>query len=1164
MRTSLAALLCSIAASAHATSLGGVTGRSGKTAGVSCSGCHNPQATPATATTARLLQGGVAVTGPVNVTAGTRATFTLEVSGGPGAFAGTNIASDVGTLSPITSTLLQRAVGGAMELTHGDKLAFSGGKASWNFAWTAPATAGTAKVFIAVQSVNGDLNTSGDQQKYLVQDITIVPGNLTPTVATAPAANPASPTTLALSARGADDQGEAALLYTWSTTAAPTGAPAVTFSANGTNAAKATTATLSRVGAYTFNVKISDAAGAFVNATVSATVTAAFTRLTVTPAARSLTLSGQQQLSTGTLDQFSQAMAAPAGTVTWSVPTGQGTLTATGLYTAPAVAGGPYTVTASLLGKTATSAITVVTGTPPVVATAAARVVIDNKSFTLTALGSDDGGEALLKYTWAATAGTGVTFSPNGNNAAKRTTATLTRAGAYTFTVTIADAAGLAVTSAVSVTVGADFTSVSVTPATVTVKPGQTALLTANPLDQFNRAMTAPGTVSWVSFGGGTMNTTGEFHAGSTLGGPFEVRATLSGKSARAFVTVANDGVPVVLSPPTATPAAVTSRTTRLRAFADDEGGEPGLKYRWESTGPAPVAFAPNDSNAARQATATFAQAGTYTLTVTISNAAMKSATSTVSVDVTATADHLSLDPDRITLRPNGAQSFTVSLIDQFGDEVPMPGTIDWSATAGDIDADGVLHAVGAAGRYSVSASAGGLRAQALVTVDATLPTVGLVSPAPLAQLEGTVTLSATANDDDVLRVVRFLVDGVELGAVTSPPYEATWNTVTAGDGSHELKVVAEDAAGNRGETQSIQVQVWNDPTRPAPGPAMAEGMGCSASGLSLAPLLVLALLALTRKRVTVSPAGRISGARAQGLGPKSPKAGAVVPGTPGARGAPRRPHMTRPIIAVTLLMSAAASAQALTAEQRERCAIRLAANLLGTAPTPALLAATDPRNEVPNLLQAPPFIDRFAAFINTRFNPEPVPYRVQEPAYFLTRKLLTENKKWKELFVGPYVFTRQTGDTNGVMDPVITEDAVNGGYGYFQSPEWRTRFRGNELEGFRIVHAYRILNNALGIELKAALNTTGVSADGPQVGAVRRLPLPPGVRVGPGGPRAAQAAAVHRGLTAHRRAAGADRRRHHQQRERAAAGDRRVARLQVQRVPHRDEVRVRPHRVQV
>lgn len=73
----------------------------------------------------------------------------------------------------------------------------------------------------------------------------------------------------------------------------------------------------------------------------------------------------------------------------------------------------------------------------------------------LSVLGSDDAGEATLTYSWATT-GTppaAVSFSVNGTNAAKNTVATFTRAGSYSFQVTIRDAQGLTATSNVNVTV---------------------------------------------------------------------------------------------------------------------------------------------------------------------------------------------------------------------------------------------------------------------------------------------------------------------------------------------------------------------------------------------------------------------------------------------------------------------------------------------------------------------------------------------------------------------------------------------------------------------------------------------------------------------------------------------------------------------------------------
>ena len=82
----------------------------------------------------------------------------------------------------------------------------------------------------------------------------------------------------------------------------------------------------------------------------------------------------------------------------------------------------------------------------------------------MSVLGADDGGESNLTYTWAAT-GTPpapVSFSANGTNAAKNTTATFIQAGNYSFQVTITDAGGLSATSSVNVTVNQTLTAITV------------------------------------------------------------------------------------------------------------------------------------------------------------------------------------------------------------------------------------------------------------------------------------------------------------------------------------------------------------------------------------------------------------------------------------------------------------------------------------------------------------------------------------------------------------------------------------------------------------------------------------------------------------------------------------------------------------------------------
>jgi glucose/arabinose dehydrogenase len=98
-------------------------------------------------------------------------------------------------------------------------------------------------------------------------------GGQVPTVATAAAVTPnpvVTGSTANVSVLGADDGGEANLTYTWSTIGNPP-AP-VSFSPNGTNAAKNAVASFSANGAYTLAVIIRDAGGQAVISTTTVTV----------------------------------------------------------------------------------------------------------------------------------------------------------------------------------------------------------------------------------------------------------------------------------------------------------------------------------------------------------------------------------------------------------------------------------------------------------------------------------------------------------------------------------------------------------------------------------------------------------------------------------------------------------------------------------------------------------------------------------------------------------------------------------------------------------------------------------------------------------------------------------------------------------------------------
>jgi subtilase family serine protease len=185
-------------------------------------------------------------------------------------------------------------------------------------------------------------------------------GNKPPTVATPASAspNPVTGTTTNLSVLGADDGGESNLTYTWTVTSEPSGASAPTYSINGTNAAKNTTATFYSAGSYTFQVTITDKGGLSVTSSTSVTVNQTLTGVSVAPGKDTLAPNAKQQFVASAVDQFGKAMASQPA-FTWSL-SGIGTLNSSGLYTAPGTTG-TATVKAAASAMSSTAAVTVTT-----------------------------------------------------------------------------------------------------------------------------------------------------------------------------------------------------------------------------------------------------------------------------------------------------------------------------------------------------------------------------------------------------------------------------------------------------------------------------------------------------------------------------------------------------------------------------------------------------------------------------------------------------------------------------------------------------------------------------------------------------------------------------------------------------------------------------------
>ena len=82
--------------------------------------------------------------------------------------------------------------------------------------------------------------------------------------------------------------------------------------------------------------------------------------------------------------------------------------------------------------------------------------------------------------------------------------------------------------------------------------------------------------------------------------------------------------------------------------------------------------------------------------------------------------------------------------------------------------------------------------------------------------VSGSIVVAASASDNVGVAGVKFLLDGVPLGAEdTTAPYELGWNTAPIASGDHTLTAVARDAAGHQTTSAAVSVTVTNDTTAP-------------------------------------------------------------------------------------------------------------------------------------------------------------------------------------------------------------------------------------------------------------------------------------------------------------------------------------------------------------
>ncbi|HYV38992.1 MAG TPA: PKD domain-containing protein [Gemmataceae bacterium] len=318
---------------------------------------------------------------------------------------------------------------------------------------------------------------------------------------------------------------------------------------------------------------------------------------------------------------------------------------------------------------------------PPTVAsnvTVSANPIVGSPT-TLNVLGADDGGASNLTYTWTVSGPAAVTFTANGTNAARNTTASFTQSGIYYFTVTIRDAAGLSVATGAIVTVASSTNQAPTIASNVTVSanpvvgtPTSLSVLGADDGGAANLTYTwtvsGPAAVTFSANGtNAARNTTASF----TQSGTYYITVTIrdaAGLSVAtgAIVTVAastSNQPPTIASNVSVSANPIVGTPTTLSVLGADDGGATNLTYTWTVSGPAAVTFSANGANAARNTTATFTQAGTYYITVTIRDAAgLSVATGAIVTVATSTSNQAPTIASNVTVSQNPVTANTTIL----------------------------------------------------------------------------------------------------------------------------------------------------------------------------------------------------------------------------------------------------------------------------------------------------------------------------------------------------------------------------------------------------------------------------------------------------------------------------------------------------------------------
>ena len=524
--------------------------------------------------------------------------------------------------------------------------------------------------------------------------------------------------TTGLTVLGADDGGEANLIYTW--TALPNTA---TFSLNASNSAKDTAASFPAPGEYILTVTISDAGALSVTDTIVVEVVAV-PRVVITPNPVSMGVNATQQFSAIVSDQFGvlvNKVDPLLHGIAWA-DIGSGTTTVTAAQASP-----DGHANAVLLHGSA----------------------VDTQWASPLSLSQADlNGRTMTASVW-------LKSGSGGHNVDLTLLLPGSTPNHYTQTVTLtSDWAQYTLTQLI------DLSVIDTQPAWFVISHGANHNTYAWSAQVEDGASVLPPTIDWsVDASAGTITDTGLFTSG-LFEGHFQVLAFYGPYSGGSAVTIINNAP--TISDITLSESPVTGTTVDLHAFADDDGGESTLNYFWsiDSSAPGDVAISANGDNASKNTTLTFVKAGTYNVHLVVVDGGGKYSTMDKWVVVSQTVGSLMdfyLIPGFAYCVPGGIIDFVAIVKDQFYNAiVPLP-TITWSNSdathplfGGMMNSDGTFYAYNTEGTFTVFATIGALTTTAQVTIAANAPQISSIAanPNPVLGTMSELTMTVPGNRD--------------------------------------------------------------------------------------------------------------------------------------------------------------------------------------------------------------------------------------------------------------------------------------------------------------------------------------------------------------------------------------------------------------------------------